>query len=105
MAQPKATVTKAQSIRDEIKANPKAKTMEIVKALADKGIKVIPNQVYALKALGKAKKKRAAKEASVAVVTQSGMPNPVEAIVQIRALAAKFGGIKKLKQIVDLLAE
>ena len=106
MARPKkGSGSKAQSIRDEIQANPAAKTSEIVKVLAGKGIKVLPNQVYAIKALGNVKKKKQQRAAAGAVASDAGMPNPAEAIIQVRAFAVRFGGMKKLKQIVDLLAE
>ena len=85
--------------------NPKAKASEIVKLLGEKGVKVTAGLVYAVNAVGKAKANKLKRTAAKGVAVASGMSNPAEAIMSVRAFAVKFGGMKKLKQIVDLLAE
>lgn len=92
---------KAQAIRDFLSTKPKATNREVMEALGEKGIKVSYNQVYFVKVKGKKAKRRAAVKATRA----AGMSNPVEAVMKVRALASEVGGMKSLKQLVDLLAE
>ena len=98
-------VSKSQAIRDMLAANPKAKTGEIVSALADKGIKVSGNLVYIIKSKGKAKKRRLKRQKAVAASQNAGHSNPVALIVDVRHLAVKAGGMGRLKELVDILAE
>jgi hypothetical protein len=70
-------------------------------ALDAKGIKVSYNQVYFVKVKGRKAKRRAAFKATRA----AGLSNPVEAVMKVRALASEVGGMKSLKQLVELLAE
>ena len=102
MARKKAN--KSQAIRDMIAANPKAKSSEVVKLLADKGIKVSATLVYGIKAKGKAKKRKQKREKVVAA-GRSVNGDPVELLRGIKELAARAGGIRQLKEFVDLLAE
>jgi hypothetical protein len=92
---------KAKAIRDFLSEKPKATNREVMEALGQKGIKVSYNQVYFIKMKGKKAKRRAAVKASRA----AGMSNPVEAVIKVRALASEVGGMKSLKQLVDLLME
>lgn len=102
----KAKTNKSQAIRDAIAANPKAKPSEIVKLLADKGIKVSGTLVYAIKAKGKAKKRKAKREKAVAAATGSALNgDPVALIRDVRSLADRAGGIKALKELVAILGE
>lgn len=101
----KAKSSKSQAIRDAIAANPRLKPSEIVKLLADKGVKVSGTLVYAIKAKGKAKKRRAKREKAVAAINHTRVTNPVELIRDVKALSVKAGGIKQLKELVDILAE
>ena len=41
----------------------------------------------------------------MAASREAGMANPVELILEVRKLAAKAGGVRSLKKLVDLLAE
>jgi hypothetical protein len=86
-------------------ANPKAKVKDIVDAMAKKGLKVSPNLVYFLKAKGRAKKRRMKRRKAVAASRAAGHSNPVELIVDVRHLAVKAGGMRRLKELVDILAE
>jgi hypothetical protein len=38
-------------------------------------------------------------------MTEAGVSNPVDLILKVRSLAEAAGGIRKLKQLVDALAE
>jgi hypothetical protein len=86
-------------------ANPKAKVKDIVDAMGKKGLKVSPNLVYLLKAKGKAKKRRMKRQKAVAASRNAGHSNPVGLIVDVRHLAVKAGGMRRLKELVDILAE
>lgn len=99
----KAKTNKSQAIRDAIAANPKAKPSEIVKLLADKGVKVSGTLVYAIKAKGKAKKRKAKREKAVAAINHTRATDPVAVIRQVRQLADQVGGIAKLKELVEIL--
>lgn len=101
----KSEVNKSQAIRDLIAANPKMKSSEIVKLLASKGIKVSANLVYAIKAKGKAKKRKQKREQAFAVGRQAVNGDPVALIRGVKDLALQAGGIRHLKELVDLLAE
>ena len=94
-------MNKAQSIRDFLSEKPKATNREVMEALGQRGIKVSYNQVYFVKMKGKKAKRKAAVKATRA----AGMSNPVEAVMKVRALAAEVGGMKQLKQLVELLSE
>jgi hypothetical protein len=51
-------------------------------------------------------KRRKAKRQQAAQTTQSaGVTNPIELVRKVKELAASAGGLSKLKQLVDLLAE
>ena len=64
-------VNKSEAIRGYYKANPKAKTSEVVEALGKEGINVSANLVTTVKAKGK--KRRAVKKAVETVVAQGGV--------------------------------
>jgi len=96
---------KSQAIRAMIAAHPKAKSSEIVKLLAEKGIKVSSTLVYAVNAKGKATKRKQKREKVIAAGQGMTSGNPVELIRGVKELAARAGGITHLKELVDLLAE
>ena len=104
-AKNKKSTTKADAIRELLGQNPKAKAKEIVNALAAKGIKVSANHVYLIKAKGKAMKRKAARVAAAATAARSGISNPAVAVIPARRLAHDLGGMRNLKQLVDVLAE
>jgi hypothetical protein len=113
MAKGKTEVNRSQSIREFLTENPKAKANEVVAALAEKGVKVNEGLVYAVKggmAERKKRKKRVAKAAMAATApsTNGAPPAKADALIMIRevkALAAKAGGYKKLTELVAALAE
>jgi hypothetical protein len=104
MAKRKGT-NKSQAIRDMLAANPKAKVKDIVDAMAKKGLKVSPNLVYLLKAKGKAKRRKAKRQKAVAASRAAGHLDAVGLVMDVRHLAVKAGGMKRLKELVDILSE
>ena len=98
-------VNKSQAIRDFYSTNPRADTKTVVAGLADRGVKVSPTMVYYIKSkLGQAKRK-ARREKMAESSRRSGASNPVEIVLRVKDLAREVGGVKNLKQLVDLLAE
>ena len=72
---------------------------------ADKGMKVGDNHFYLLQSKMKQRKRRQVR-AKMAVVTQSnGPPNPTMAVAKFKTLTRELGGLKNLKQLVDVLSE
>lgn len=95
-------INKSQAIRDALSENPKAGSKEIVARLAEKGIKVSGTLVYYIKS--KARKAiRQQKRMAAASVAKNG--SAVDVVIRVKALATEVGGIKQLKQLVDVLAE
>ena len=109
MAKKKNGQNKSQVIRDLLTDNPTLKAKEVVKALAEKGVKVKEGLVYAVKGAMKAKKKRKARvEKAAKAASVSGASSKTDAITMIRevkSLAVKAGGYDKLKELVDALSE
>jgi hypothetical protein len=96
---------KSDAIREHLAQFPKAKSSEIVAALAEKGIKVAPSLIYFVKSKQRQAKQRAKRDKVAASSRESGAANPVEVVLRVKDLARELGGIKNLKQLVDLLAE
>lgn len=105
MARTPGKINKSQAIRDVLGANPKIKTRDVVAQLGDKGIKVTPTLVYFIKSREKKAKRKAGRERVVESMRQSGAKSPVELIVRLKELSRDVGGLKVLKQLVDVLAE
>ena len=101
----KATVNKSDAIREYLSKSPKATSKEVVAALAEKGIKVAPSLIYFVKSKAIHARRKASRESAAEGLRSSGMMNPVELVMRLKDLARDMGGIKKLKQLVDLLAE
>jgi hypothetical protein len=109
----KEKVNKSGAIRDYYSANPTAKAKEVVAGLAEKGVKVNEGLVYAVKGAMKERKnrkKRVAKAAMAAVggtTVGNGILGKTDALTMIRdvkSLAERAGGYKKLKELVEELA-
>ena len=99
------TTTKADAIREHLSQNPKAKVREVTAALAAKGITVSDNHVYMIKSKNKARKRKANRAAAAETATRSGISNPAVAVTQVRRLAKELGGLRNLKQLVDVLSQ
>ena len=98
-------VNKSQAIRALFAANPKADTKSVIAQLADRGVKVSPTMVYYIRSKDRLAKRKA-KRARVAESSRnSGVANPVELVLRVKDMAREVGGIRNLKQLVDLLAE
>ena len=98
--------SKSQAIRDVLTENPKLMAKEVVDQLAAKGVKVTPNLVYFIKGKMAQKKSTATKKAKrvARAASAAASPNhadPLAAILAIKELAKKLGGIQKLKGLVD----
>lgn len=99
------SATKASLIRTILTAEPKTPTKEVVDALATKGVKVSANHVYLIKSKMKMKKRRQKREKVAATTRSTGMPNPAQAVTKVRMLARELGGLRNLKELVDVLSE
>jgi hypothetical protein len=92
---------KSQAIRDLFAEEPKADSKTVIARLAERGVKVSPTMVYYVRSkLGQAKRDRVA-----ASSRQTAAANSVEVVIRVKDLAREVGGIRNLKQLVDLLAE
>ena len=96
---------RSEAIREAIAQNPTAGSKEIIAALAARGIKVAPTLVYYVRS----KQNHASRREKRARVAESSRKttsdNPVELVLRVKDLAREVGGIKNLKQLVDVLAE
>ena len=95
---------KSQAVRDVLTAKPDMTTKEVVAALADKGLNVKPNLVYFIKGKMKAKTQRR-KRVVRAARAASANGDPVALIRDVKVLAGRAGGIGKLKELVEALAQ
>ena len=107
MAKKQTGPIKSDAIREYLAANPKAGGKEVVAALGEKGMKVNPSLVYFVKGKLKGSKQRKARVVRAArAASSTGTPaDAVTLIREIKALAAKSGGIEKLKALVEALTE
>ena len=105
MAKQQPEVNKSALVREILKKNLKTPTKEIVSTLAAQGVKVSDNLVYMLKSQAKDKKRKAKRDKVMATSNRSGIINPVEMIREIKMLAGRAGGMRTLKEMVDVLAE
>ncbi len=98
-------VNKSKAIREMLALHPHAQSREIVSLLDEKGIKVQPSLVYFIKSRERHQKRRQKRERANETSQRTGSSNPVELILQVKRLAVDAGGMKNLKQLVDILAE
>jgi len=96
---------KSQAIRNLLSGNPELKAKEVVSTLNGKGIKVNDSLVYFIKGKMKVGKQRRKKVIGAARAAVSSNGDPVTLIREIKAMAEKTGGIGKLKDLVEALAE
>jgi hypothetical protein len=97
-------VNRSEEIRALIEKNPKMKGSEVVQALNERGIKVSGNLVYLVRAKMGHRRRKARRAAAINAGVRNGVPNPVQLILDVRALAERTGGVRQLKQLVDALA-
>ena len=98
-------VNRSQLIRDLVGSNPGLTTREIVNELAKKGHKVSLNLAYLVRSKMGRKRRKERREKAAAAGRQMGVLNPVQFILKVKALANEAGGLKQLKQLVDVLSE
>ncbi|MCE9533184.1 MAG: hypothetical protein K8T89_18970 [Planctomycetes bacterium] len=102
----KGGINKSAAIRDVYMQNPELKVKEVVKILAEKGIKTSENLVYMVKGKIKGEKprRRDVDSTIVKVSTPSGSGDAVRTIIKVKDLAIEVGGMKTLKALVDALS-
>ena len=64
-----------------------------------------PSLIYFVKSKASQKKRKARRALAEETSRQAGANNPVELVIRVKDLAREVGGMKYLKQLVDLLAE
>ena len=108
MARKKGGLNKSAKVRELLSENPDLSVKDVVSSLAGKGIQVKPNLVYFIKAKARAGKRKRARQRVEAAITAGNGPRSASAIDivrQLKGLANQVGGIRKLKTLVDMLAE
>ena len=100
MAKKKAGTSKSDAIREVLRKDPHTPVKELATKLG-----VSPNLVYLIKSKMGRKARKVSRERAVAAGKAAGLANPVQLIVAVRHLAVQAGGMKRLKELVDVLAE
>jgi hypothetical protein len=96
--------SKSSVVRDLLAKNPKMPAKEVMAAMSAKGLPVSANLVYLIKAKkGAAKRKR--RRVGAARVMGNGVADVASVIRKVRGLANEVGGMRKLKDLVVVLAE
>jgi hypothetical protein len=96
---------RSAAVRELLAQNPKMPVKQIVSTLAVRGLKVNPNLVYALKTRSRVKHRKQQRQQAVQAGRNAGMANPVALVLRVRQLAVEAGGMKHLKELVDVLVE
>ena len=94
-------VNKSQSIRDFLKANPKARNQEVVDALAKQGIGVTPNYVNNIKT---AHNKRRRAMRNVAAKGGVGIPEVKAALAFLKLVGSMAAATQALKVAQEIRA-
>jgi hypothetical protein len=106
MPRPKSDVNRSEEIRKLLTANPDMPAKDIVATLAQRGLKVTDSLVYLVRGRIQGRKGRRKKARQfVAKVAATGDTDPVVTVLKVKRWAAEVGGLKKLKALVDVLAE
>jgi len=98
-------VNKSALVREVLQKDPKTPTKEVVGALGQRGVEVSPKLVYLIKSKLRHKRRRAQRARAVEASRDAGLADPVELVREVRRLAERAGGLKRLQALVDLLAE
>ena len=98
-------VNKSQAIRNLFAEDAKMDSKTVIARLADKGVKVSPTMVYYIRSKMNQAKRKQKRDRVAATSRLTSATNPVELVLRVKDLAREVGGIKHLKQLVDLLAE
>ena len=105
VARQPSEVNKSDAVRAILDKNPKTPVKEIVSALGAQGIKISGNYVYMLKSKMKAKRRVEKRQKAMAITAGAEVANPLDLIREVKQLAARAGGLRALKELVDVLAE
>lgn len=100
-------ISKAQAIRDAAnEMGKKARPKDIIAVLAAKGITVTSPQVsMTLKAAGLRRGRRRKKQATTAVTNGKSTTLNVADLIQVKEMAIKLGGLKRLKETIAAYEE
>lgn len=98
-------VNRSQAVRDFLAENPGADSQAIIAGLGGKGIKVTPTMVYYVRSKLRHAKRKDKRDRAAAASRLTTARDPVELVSRVKDLAREVGGLKNLKQLVDLLAE
>jgi hypothetical protein len=98
-------VNKSQAIRDLFAQNPQMDSKTVIDRLAEGGVKVSPTMVYYVRSKLKQAQRKVRRERVAETSRLTAAKNPVELVLRVKDLAREVGGIRNLKQLVDLLAE
>jgi hypothetical protein len=102
-------VNKSEAIRNLLKENPKITGKEAINTLAAKGIEVKNSLFYLVKGktLGGRRRRKAATNGEVveSATRAAKQSDAVSTIRKVKNLGVEVGGIKVLKQIIDVLSE
>jgi hypothetical protein len=96
---------KSAAVRDLLEQTPKMPVREIVAHLASRGITINPNLVYYIKGRMKQRRGQQKRRLAVRAGRNAGVANPVELVRSVKHLALQAGGMRRLKELVDILAE
>jgi hypothetical protein len=108
---PGGEVNKSQSIRDLLKENPQISAREAVSTLANRNIKIAPNQFYFVKGkmLGRrGRRRKMRRQVASVMATSNGAAtrgDVVATIKKVKSLAHEVGGLKRLQALVEALSE
>jgi hypothetical protein len=96
---------KSAAVRELLEHTPKMPVRQVVETLASRGITINPNLVYYIK--GRLKHRRGQQQGRLAVNAgrNAGIANPIELVRNVKQLALQAGGMRRLKELVDILAE
>lgn len=98
-------VNKSEAIRAALAAYPKLPTRELIAKISESGVKVTPTMVYFIRSKQKQAGRKDRRDRAAESSRLSGARNPIELVSRVKELAREVGGIRNLKQLVDLLAE
>lgn len=98
-------VNKSQVIRDLFAEDPAMESKVVMERLAAQGVKVSPTMVYYVRSKLKHAARKDKRDRVAASSRSTSVKNPVELVLRVKDLAREVGGIRQLKQLVDLLAE
>jgi hypothetical protein len=107
MPKKKGGPNKSAAVRELLTQNPKSPVKEILDTMAGKGMKVTPNLVYFLRARMRADKRKLARQKTAPSLSSSNLhkSNTVELVRKVKLLAGELGGLKRLKELTEILAD